>query len=158
MSSIFNALFTSNALADAQEMMDSMQGNPIMNFVPFIVVLGVFYFFMIKPQQKKQKEFQDMLSAVKVGDKVSTTGGLIGMISDIDNDKGTVVLSLNKGVEVLLYKRAVLEVIAEEKKESKSANAAAKKIEATTSTTTSAVTEAKEAVEVKDVAKEEVKA
>jgi preprotein translocase subunit YajC len=48
--------------------------------VPLILMFGVFYFLLIRPQQKKQRDHQDMLRSLKVGDRVVTTGGLYGTI------------------------------------------------------------------------------
>jgi preprotein translocase subunit YajC len=55
----------------------------IMTFLPLILIMVVFYFFMIRPQMKKQKELQKFRSALKKGDKVVTTGGIYGKIIEI---------------------------------------------------------------------------
>jgi preprotein translocase subunit YajC len=51
-------------------------GNPLMSFAPFVLIIIVFYFFMIRPQMKRQKELRKNLEAMKKGDKVITTGGI----------------------------------------------------------------------------------
>lgn len=55
----------------------------IMTFLPLILIMVVFYFFMIRPQVKKQKELQKFRSALKKGDKVVTSGGIYGKIIEI---------------------------------------------------------------------------
>ncbi|HOW87391.1 MAG TPA: preprotein translocase subunit YajC [Candidatus Omnitrophota bacterium] len=59
------------------------QVNPLVQFMPIILMFVIFYFLLIRPQQKKQKELQVMISNLKKGDKVVTTGGIIGTISSI---------------------------------------------------------------------------
>lgn len=57
-----------------------------MTFLPFILIIVVFYFMLIRPNQQRQKKWQDMLEALKPGDKVTTTGGLRGTILSIKDD------------------------------------------------------------------------
>ncbi|MDR3248668.1 MAG: preprotein translocase subunit YajC, partial [Treponema sp.] len=54
-----------------------------LQFVPFIAIIGIFYFLIIRPQNKKQKETQRMLEALKKGDKVVTIGGMHGIIQSV---------------------------------------------------------------------------
>ena len=60
--------------------------NPLVQFMPIILMFAIFYFLLIRPQQKKQKELQNMIAGLKKGDKVITTGGLLGTISSIQDD------------------------------------------------------------------------
>lgn len=57
-----------------------------MTFLPFILIIVVFYFMLIRPNQQRQKKWQDMLGGLKSGDKVTTTGGLRGTIITIKDD------------------------------------------------------------------------
>jgi len=57
--------------------------NPIMSLLPLILIIVVFYFFMIRPQMKKQKELRNFRQNLKVGDKIITSGGIYGKINDI---------------------------------------------------------------------------
>ena len=59
------------------------QTNPLVTFLPLILVFVVFYFFMIRPQMKKQKEMNNYRSSLKKGDKVVTTGGLYGRVLEV---------------------------------------------------------------------------
>jgi preprotein translocase subunit YajC len=66
------------------------QGNPLMTFLPLILVFVVFYFFMIRPQMKKQKDMNNYRSSLKKGDKVVTTGGIYGRVYDVKENFVTV--------------------------------------------------------------------
>lgn len=70
--------------ADAVE--GAPQVNPLVQFMPIILMFVIFYFLLIRPQQKKQKELQTMITQLKKGDKVITTGGILGTISSIQDD------------------------------------------------------------------------
>lgn len=62
-------------------------GNPILSFLPIILMFGVFYFLLIRPQTKRQKEAEKMRSEVKKGDHVITAGGIHGTVEGVkDND------------------------------------------------------------------------
>jgi preprotein translocase subunit YajC len=62
------------------------QANPVMAFLPLIFMFVVFYFLLIRPQQKKQQELSKMVQELKKGDRVVTSGGMIGTIAGIQND------------------------------------------------------------------------
>lgn len=62
------------------------QSNPVLAFLPLIVMFVVFYFLLIRPQQKRQKETSQMIENLKKGDRVVTGGGLIGTVAGIQND------------------------------------------------------------------------
>ena len=79
-----------------------MSGSGIGQFIPLILIFVIFYFFLIRPQQKKVKEHKLMLENLKRGDKVVTSGGIVGTIERvIDNDKVDVSISENVNVEVI---------------------------------------------------------
>ena len=65
---------------------NASSGNPILAFAPLIVMFVVFYFLLIRPQQKRQKELNQMIQELKKGDRVVTSGGLIGTIVGVQND------------------------------------------------------------------------
>ncbi len=69
--------------------------------VPFILVFGIMYFLMIRPQQKRMKEQQDMLAALKQGDEVVTTSGFLGTVREIAEKVVTLELAANVRVRVL---------------------------------------------------------
>ena len=79
-----------------------MSGSGIGQFIPLILIFVIFYFFLIRPQQKKVKEHKLMVENLKRGDKVVTSGGIVGTIERvIDNDKVDVSISENVNVEVI---------------------------------------------------------
>ena len=79
-----------------------MEGSGIGQFIPLILIFVIFYFFLIRPQQKKVKEHKAMVEGLKKGDKVVTSGGITGTISRIiDNDKVEVEIADNVTVEVV---------------------------------------------------------
>ena len=79
-----------------------MSGSGIGQFIPLILIFVIFYFFLIRPQQKKVKEHKLMVENLKRGDKVVTSGGIVGSIERIvDNDKVEVAISENVKVEVV---------------------------------------------------------
>ncbi len=62
-------------------------GNPIVGFLPFILLIVVFYFFIILPQTRKQKQHQEMLKSLQKGDRIITNGGIIGTVVGTDEEK-----------------------------------------------------------------------
>jgi preprotein translocase subunit YajC len=76
-----------------------------MQFLPLILIFGVFYLLVIRPQAKKAKVHQQMLSQLKKGDDVVTTGGIIGKISGIKDDE--ITLQVQEGVRLRVLRSAV---------------------------------------------------
>ena len=71
-------------------------------FIPLILIFVIFYFFLIRPQQKKVKEHKLMVEGLKRGDKVITSGGIVGTVERIiDNEKVEVNISENVNVEIV---------------------------------------------------------
>lgn len=80
-------------------------GSDITSFLPIIGMVAIFYFFFIRPQQKKQKETKKYLEEIKKGDEVVTLGGIHGKISEV-SDK-TVLLDVYKGTKLLIEKSSI---------------------------------------------------
>ncbi len=79
-----------------------MSGSGIGQFIPLILIFVIFYFFLIRPQQKKAKDHKLMVNNLKRGDKVVTSGGIVGTVDRIvDNDKIEILISENVIVEVV---------------------------------------------------------
>ena len=79
-----------------------MSGSGIGQFIPLILIFVIFYYFLIRPQQKKAKEHKLMVQNLKRGDKVVTSGGIVGsIVRIIDNDKVEVSISDDVEVEVI---------------------------------------------------------
>ncbi len=62
------------------------EANPVLSFLPLILIFIIFYFFLIRPQQKRQKELQKVVTELKKGDRIVTAGGILGTITSIQND------------------------------------------------------------------------
>ncbi|KRO56414.1 MAG: preprotein translocase subunit YajC [Pelagibacteraceae bacterium BACL5 MAG-120705-bin12] len=79
-----------------------MDSSGIGQFIPLILIFVIFYFFLIRPQQKKVKEHKAMVESLKRGDKVITTGGITGVVERvIDNDTVEVQIAENVKVEIV---------------------------------------------------------
>ena len=79
-----------------------MQNSGIGQFIPLILIFVIFYFFLIRPQQKKVKEHKFMVENLKRGDKVITSGGIVGTVERIiDNEKAEVEIAHNVKVEIV---------------------------------------------------------
>ena len=79
-----------------------MSGSGFAQFVPLILIFVIFYFFLIRPQQKKVKEHKLMVSALKRGDEVVTSGGIVGTIERVlGDDKVDILISENVTVQVI---------------------------------------------------------
>lgn len=83
--------------------------SPFSMLLPILGMLLIFYFLMIRPQQKRQKEVHKMLAGVKKGDRVLTASGLYGTVSGVKDD--VVVLQIAENVKVEMLKSAVTGVV-----------------------------------------------
>ena len=79
-----------------------MSGSGFTQFIPLILIFVIFYFFLIRPQQKKVKEHKVMVSALKRGDEVVTSGGIVGKIERVlGDDKVDILISENVTVQIV---------------------------------------------------------
>ena len=79
-----------------------MSGSGFAQFVPLILIFVIFYFFLIRPQQKKIKEHKSMVASLKRGDDVVTSGGIVGRVEKVhDDDKIDLSISDNVTVQVI---------------------------------------------------------
>lgn len=108
-------MFINEAYAATQPVAEagSMSGT----FIQLGLILLIFYFFLIKPQQRKIKEHADMVDALKVGDKVLTNGGIYGKIAKIDERE--ISLEIASGVVIKVDRMSIGGVIAPEKEKTK---------------------------------------
>lgn len=102
-----------NLISDAYAMGPAPQGgaqaDPIMSLIasilPLVLIIVVFYFLLIRPQQKRAKEHRQMLENLKRGDKVITVGGIYGVVESVNPN--TVVLKIAENVKVKFSKQSV---------------------------------------------------
>jgi preprotein translocase subunit YajC len=95
-----------------------------MTFLPIILIFVVFYFLLIRPQQKKVKQHREMVSALRRGDKIVTAGGMIGTVTKIVNETEAQV-ELAEGVRVRVVRHTISEVLSNSEAAPKGAGPAA---------------------------------
>ncbi len=83
-----------------------MSGSGFAQFIPLILIFVIFYFFLIRPQQKKIKDHKSMVAALKRGDEVITSGGVIGRIDKVHEDD-KVDLLISDGITVKVIKSTI---------------------------------------------------
>jgi preprotein translocase subunit YajC len=86
------------------------------SFIPLILIFAIFYFLLLRPQQKRQKERNAMLASLKKGDKVITIGGLHGTIMDLTDER--LQLKVNENTRLTFERSAVNAVVNEEEGQS----------------------------------------
>lgn len=74
--------------------------NPIVQFLPFVIIFAIFYFLLIMPMRKRQKKHQEMLSKLAKGDRVVTTGGIFGTVVEVQGDRVILRVADNVKLEV----------------------------------------------------------
>ena len=85
---------------------DGTPANPLSSLLPIILIIVVFYFFMIRPQMKRQKDLKNFRDALQKGDKIITTGGIYGKINNIQDN--VITVDVGNGVIIKVDKNAVL--------------------------------------------------
>lgn len=81
-------------------------GNPLVQMLPLVGIVVVFYFFMIRPQMKKAKEQKKYIEQLKKGDKILTIGGIYGKIAEMKED-GSIIMEVEDGTKMRISKNAV---------------------------------------------------
>ena len=82
------------------------ESNPWMSMLPLLLIIVVFYFFMIRPQMKRQKEIRKFRESLAKGDKVVTTGGIYGKIVEVKET--TIILEIAKDVDIVVDKNGII--------------------------------------------------
>ena len=85
---------------------EGQEANPLMSFLPLLLIVVVFYFFMIRPQVKRQKETRKFREGLKKGDKVVTTGGIYGKITEVKET--VIILEIAKDVQIKVDKNGII--------------------------------------------------
>ncbi len=102
-------MFISNALASA-EAMATTEPNPMAgSLIQIVLIFAIFYFILIRPQQKKAKEQENMLKAIVVGDEVLTGGGVYAEV--VAADESTLTVEFAKDVKVKISRMSVRDVV-----------------------------------------------
>jgi preprotein translocase subunit YajC len=98
---MINLMFLNNLFAETAQ----QKGSIFSAILPFLLIFVIFYFLLIRPQQKQRSKHQDFLSKLKEGDEVITTSGIIGIIKKIVEQ--AVYLEISKGVEIKVLRASV---------------------------------------------------
>lgn len=86
-------------------------GSFIVQLFPLAIIMVIFYFLLIRPQQKQRKETQEMLNNLKEGDRIITRGGLMGMVDKVEQDRGTLRIEVGNGVKLRVRREYVDQVV-----------------------------------------------
>jgi len=86
-----------------------MQG--IESIIPLILIFGIMYFLLIRPQQKKLKDHQAMVAALRRGDQVVTQGGIVGKVTKVKDEEGEIEVEISKGVNVKIVRSTIAQVL-----------------------------------------------
>src|SRR5205807_9396836 len=101
-------MLISPAYAQGTGLMDQ---SALVQFLPLVLIFVVFYFLLIRPQKKKQKDHRTMLSALRRGDRIVTGGGILGTVNRVVNDN-EVEVDIASGVRVRLLRSTIASVLA----------------------------------------------
>ncbi|GAT76638.1 preprotein translocase, YajC subunit [Ehrlichia ruminantium] len=104
--SIISEVFAAAATSSA-----SGVGSSIAGLVPLVLIFCVFYFFIIRPQQKKIKEHNKLLESIKKGDKVIISNSIFGVVTKVDATGGHFFVEVSEGVELKVLKSSISEVL-----------------------------------------------
>jgi len=89
--------------------MPSQQANPLLSFLPLVFMFVIFYFLLIRPQQKRQKQLAEMIKNLKKGDSVVAAGGIIGTIQTLQDDY--VVLKVgDQDIKIEVLRNSIQEI------------------------------------------------
>ena len=82
----------------------------LFQFLPIILVMVIFYFLLIRPQQKRAKQHREMIAAVRRGDKIITSGGLTGTVTKVTENAETVEVEIAKDVKVQVVRAMIADI------------------------------------------------
>ena len=93
---------------------ETTKANPLLTFAPLILMGGVFYFLLIRPQQRRTRAQQALVNSIEVGDDVMTTSGIFGTITEMDDDEGTITVEIAPGTRIRMVRSGVARRITED--------------------------------------------
>ncbi|MEK6734571.1 MAG: preprotein translocase subunit YajC [Pseudomonadota bacterium] len=114
-------------MSDAAASVIPTTGSSLMSLLPMVIIFAIFYFFLIRPQLRRQKQVEQMIAEVKKGDKVVAAGGIHGVITKIEDNIVTIEIAEN--IKIKASKGSITEVLSKENKQEE------KPVEAKKSTT-----------------------
>jgi preprotein translocase subunit YajC len=105
-------MFISQAFAQASDAAPAgFGGSGLIQFAPLVLIFVVFYFLLIRPQQKKAKQHRDMVSQLKRGDRVVTSGGIVGTVTKVVSDT-EVQVEIAENVRVRVIRSSISDIVA----------------------------------------------
>jgi preprotein translocase subunit YajC len=104
-------------LAQASDGTSSSGGSLLSLLFPLVLLGGVFYFLLLRPNRTRQRQQQSLLESLKVGDEVMTAGGIFGTLKDMDEEDDTVTVEIAPGTEVRMLRRAIAQRLVDEPEE-----------------------------------------
>ncbi|AGF46677.1 preprotein translocase subunit YajC [Candidatus Kinetoplastibacterium desouzaii TCC079E] len=106
-------MYTTNFPTFVLAQANASEGNAIISMLPIIIMFVVLYFLMIRPQVKRQKEHKELLNSLAKGDEVSTSGGIMGTINNVQDNYIFLEVSIlnNQAVEIIVQKNSVIGVM-----------------------------------------------
>jgi preprotein translocase subunit YajC len=107
-------MFISSAFAQNAATATVEQPSLFTSMVPLLLIMGIMYLFMIRPQQKRAREHQALIASAKKGDKVLTSGGIIGKIVKIDEASDIVHLQISEGVTIEVIRSTLANIYGKE--------------------------------------------
>lgn len=111
---IIATIFINPSIAFAQNAPAAPESG-FMSFLPLILIFGIFYFLLIRPQQKKAKEHQTMVNELKIGNRVCTASGIVGTIKKIDEKENMIDLEVCEDTIITMLKASVNQVLESKK-------------------------------------------
>lgn len=101
-------LVSNNSMEEAPE---THQPGAFTSFIPLLVMLAIFYFLLIRPQEKKRKAQESLVSGVKNGERIITNTGMYGRVTKINENDNTVNLEIANNVEIKIMKSAIATIL-----------------------------------------------
>jgi preprotein translocase subunit YajC len=101
-------------LAQSSSGSNNAGGSLLGLLLPLVLMGGVFYFLLIRPQRTRQRQQQNLLRALHVGDDVMTAGGIFGRVTDIDEEQDIVTVEVAPGTEIRMLRRAIAQRLTED--------------------------------------------
>ena len=111
-------IFIGDAFAQVSEVAANPAApeNSFTSFIPLVLIFAIFYFLIVRPQSKKMKEHQALINNLKIGNKVITSGGIVGVVKDLFPQDNQVEVEIAEGVRVKILKNYVSDLVNSEAK------------------------------------------
>lgn len=97
-------------------LLQASAGNPLLQFLPFILIFGIFYFLLFLPMQRQKKQQQRMLADLKSGDVVLTNGGIVGTITAVNTDDTLIIRVKPDNIKLQVARGSVASLVNQESK------------------------------------------